>query len=102
MGRYKVDFRPPSSLRSKLGFKNKVYHAGYNDSENTVNISRVDSIFVGVDTLNESQVYGKLNSVIYSFFPNVLPGHKIVENPINLIFLPLNTHTINKVTVRLI
>jgi hypothetical protein len=26
-GRYKVDFRPPNSLRSVLGFKNRVYHA---------------------------------------------------------------------------
>jgi hypothetical protein len=35
------------------------------------------------------------------FFPNVSPGYKIVENPVNLVFLPVNTHSIDKVTVRL-
>jgi hypothetical protein len=34
-GRNKVDFRPPRSI---LGFRKRVYHAGYNESENIVNI----------------------------------------------------------------
>jgi hypothetical protein len=99
--RYKVDFRPPNSLRSVLGFENRVYHAGFNESENIVDILTVNSIFVEVDIINGSYVNGKLSSIIYSFFPNVSSGYKIVENPINLVFLPLNTHSIDKVTVRL-
>jgi hypothetical protein len=47
-GRYKVDFRHPSSLRSLLGFKNRVYHAGYNESENILNILTVNGVFVEV------------------------------------------------------
>jgi hypothetical protein len=100
-GRYMVDFRHPNSLRSLLGFKNRVYHAGYNESENIVNILTVNSIFVDVDIINGSYVNGKLNPIIYSFFPNVSPGYKIIENPVNLVFLPLNTYSIDKVTVRL-
>jgi hypothetical protein len=100
-GRYKVDFRPPHSLRSVLGFKNRVYHAGFNESEKIVNILTVNSIFVEVDIINGSYVNGKLSPIIYSFFPNVSPGYKIVENPINLVFLPANTHSVDKVTVRL-
>jgi hypothetical protein len=100
-GRYKVDFRPPNSLRSVLGFKNRVYHAGFNESKNIVNILTVNSIFVEVDIINGSYIMGKLSPIIYSFFPNVSPGYKIVDNPINLVFLPVNTHSIDKVTVRL-
>lgn len=29
------------------------------------------------------------------------PGYKIVESPINVVSLPLNTHTIDKITVGL-
>ena len=99
--KFKVDFRPPTSLRSVLGFNNKVYHAEYNESENIVNILTVNSVFVEVDLINGSYVNGKLSPIIYSFFPNVSPGYKIIENPLNLVFLPLNTHSIDKVTVRL-
>jgi hypothetical protein len=100
-GQYKVESRPPNSLRSVLGFKNRVHHAGYNELENIVNILTVNSVFVEVDIINGSYVNGKLSPIIYSFFPNVSPGYKIVENPVNLVFLPLNTHSIDKVTVRL-
>jgi hypothetical protein len=84
-----------------LGCKNRVYHAGFNESVNIVNILTVNSIFVAVDIINRSYVNGKLSPVIYAFSPNASPGYKIVENPINLVFLPLNTHSIDKVTVRL-
>jgi hypothetical protein len=96
--RYKVDFKPYNSLRSVLGFNNKVYHAGYNKSENIVNILTGNSIFVEVDIISGSYVNGKLNPIIYLFSPNVSPGYKIIENPVNLVFLPLNTHSIDKVS----
>lgn len=99
--RYKVDFRPPNSIRSLLGFRNRVFHAGYNESENIVNILTVNNIFVEVDMINGNYVNGKLNPVIYSFFSIVSPGYKFVENPIHLVSLSLNTHTVDKVTVRL-
>jgi hypothetical protein len=53
-GRYKVVFRPPNSLRSVLGFKNRVYHAGFNESEHIVNILTVNSVFVEVNIINGS------------------------------------------------
>lgn len=72
--RYRVDFIPSSSLRSVLGFKNGVYHAGFNESENNVKILTVNSIFVDVDIINGSYVNGKLSPFIHSFFPKVSPG----------------------------
>jgi hypothetical protein len=68
---------------------------------NIVNILTVNSVFVDVDIINGIYVNGKLSPNIYSFIPNVSPGYKIAENPVNLVFLPLNTHFIDKVTVRL-
>ena len=41
---YNVDFRIPNSFNRILGFKNKVYHAGVNTSENIVDILPVNSI----------------------------------------------------------
>ena len=36
---------------------------------------------------------------IYSFFPKVSPGYKIIESPVNLIYLPLTLDTIDSLTV---
>jgi hypothetical protein len=60
-GRYMVDCWPPYSLRSVLGFKNRVYQAGFNESEKIINILIVSSIFVEVDIINGSYVNGKLS-----------------------------------------
>jgi len=36
-----------------------------------------------------SYVKGRTQNTIYSFFPNVSPGYKIVKNPRNLAYLPV-------------
>ena len=32
------------------------------------------------------------------FFPNVSPGYKITETPVNLVYLPITSDTINNIT----
>jgi hypothetical protein len=46
---YKVEFRYSNSFNRILGFKNRVYHAGVNTSENIVDILPVNSIFITID-----------------------------------------------------
>ena len=41
---YHVDFRPPNSISSILGFSNKLYKSKFQESENTVNILNINSI----------------------------------------------------------
>jgi hypothetical protein len=75
-GNYKVDFREDNSINILLGFADKVYHAGYHESENIVNILTLNSILVELGIINGSYVKGSRKPVIYSFFPNVSPGYK--------------------------
>ena len=96
---YKVDFRVTNSFNKILGFKSKVYHAGVNTSESIVDILPVNSIFIALDLINGSYVNGTKKSVIYSFFPNVEPGFKIVETPPNLVYLPVNKNEISSIEV---
>ena len=49
----------------------------------------VNSIFVHVNVVNGSIVNGKQEPVIYTFFPKVSPGYKIIQNPKNPIYLPV-------------
>jgi len=51
---------------------------------------------VNVDVIRGSYVNGKTQNTIYSFFPNVSPRYKIVENPRNLVYLPVILDKISK------
>ena len=95
-GDFQVDFRVRNSISSVLGFQNQVYKEGIHESQNVVNILSINSILVNVDVIGGSYVNGRTQNTIYSFFPKVSPGYKIVENLRNLVYLPVILDKINK------
>jgi len=99
--KYLVDFTTENSIRSVLGFKSLVYTHGYNESENIVNIVSVNSLRVTSDIIGSSYSNGSTENIIYSFFPNVGPGYKIIEVPVNLVYLPLTLSTISSMETKL-
>ena len=98
---YRVDFSVSNSVRTVLGFNARAYSEGYHESENIVNILTLNSILVEIDIINGSYVNGRQEPVIYSFFPNVAQGYKIVETPLNLVYLPVCGSNISSLTVKL-
>ena len=91
---YQVDFNHQNSLAKVLGFTE-----GFSESENVVNILSINSILVNIDIISGSYVNGTTKSTIYSFFPKVSPGYKIIESPVNLVYLPLTLDTIDSLAV---
>ena len=89
--KYQIDFSETNSIGSTLGFGPIILQHGYNESQEIVNIMKLNSILVNVDFISGSYVKGSQFPVIYSFFPNVSPGRKIIERPNpSLIFYPVN------------
>ena len=73
---------------------------GYHESPNVVDIMKINSILVNVDIISGSYVNSSQSPVIYSFFPNVAPGRKIVERPNpSLIYYPINRFNIDSIRV---
>ena len=95
----KVDFRRYNSINSLLVFDSKLYTSGFNESENMVNILTINSILVYIDIISGSYVNGSTQPTIYSFFPDVSPGYKIIENPHNLLYFPITSDTIHSITI---
>ena len=93
---YQVDFSHQNSLAKVLRFTNAKYMGGFHESENVVNILSINSILVNIDIIAGSYVNGTTKNTIYSFFPKVSPGYKIIETPINLVFLPITLDTIDR------
>ena len=79
-----IDFTHPSSINTILGFDCGYYGRSTSEkytSRNDIDILSVNSIYVNCDLITNSYVNGVVAPVIYSFFPNVAPGYKVVETP---------------------
>lgn len=98
---YQVDFTQANTLRSILGFNSQVYGAGEHESEQIVDILKVNSILVSLDIVENSYVDGKLQPSIFSFFPNVAPGYKIVEKPVNVVYSKIIKNSINSIEFKI-
>ena len=96
---YEVDFRKDKSINSLLEFDSNLYTSGFYESENMVNILTINSMLVNIDIISGSYVNGSTQPTIYSFFPDVSPGYKIIENPQNLLYLPITLDTIHSITI---
>ena len=64
-----------------------------------VNILTINSILVNIDIISGSHVNGSTQLTIYSSFPDVTPGYTIIENPHNLLYLPITSDTIQSITI---
>jgi hypothetical protein len=100
-GQFRVDFTTDNSIRTVLGFERKAYTAGYHESENIVNIININSLRVTCDIIGASYSNGKTENTIYSFFPDVGPGYKIIEVPTNLVYLPITLNKISSMETKL-
>ena len=70
---YQVDFNHQNSISNILGFTGAKYTEGFHESENVVDILRINSILVDIDIISGSYVDGTTKSTVYSFFPKVSP-----------------------------
>ena len=96
---YQVDFNHPDSLGKVLGFKGTKYTGGFHELENVVDILSINSILVNIDIISGSCVNGATKNTIYSFFPKVSPGYKIIESLVNLVYLPITLDTIDSINI---
>jgi hypothetical protein len=92
---YMVDFWALNSIGKVFGFDRRKYTEGYQESENIVDIMSVSNLRVTSDIIGASYSNGTTGNIVYSFFPNVGPGYKIIETPRNLIYLPITLSTIS-------
>ena len=94
-----VDFRRYNSINSLLGFDSKHYSSRFHESENMVNILTINSILVNIYIILGSYVNRSTQLTIYSFFLDVSPGYWIIENPNNLLYLPITAYAIHSITI---
>jgi len=97
-----VDFNINNSLASVLGFDKILLNDGEHMSTKLVDIMDITLLKVMVNTIEGSYNNGQTEGAIYTFFPGVAPGYKIMEKPANPIYLPVSTQKITTFNVSLV
>jgi hypothetical protein len=101
--RYSVNMGE-STIRTLLGFNARILNGlSYQEGDNPVNILSINSILVTCNLIGGSYKDGISQPIIYSFFPDVSPGEKVIESPRNLVYLPItSTGSIGQIDIRLL
>ena len=74
-----------------------IHGLGDHEGSSVVQILRVNSVFVNCDVITGSYVSASQKTVLYSFFPNVPPGYKVIETPGTPIYLPVSQNSIESI-----
>lgn len=98
-----IDFRSSDSIGELLGFTSELLPAETTHCSDktvkilSVNVVRVESNVTSGAYLNDQKVH-----TIYSFFPSVPPGFKIIERPTTIIYLPVTARSIDHLQIRVV
>ena len=95
-----VEF-PHHSLRSVLGFEKEIYEPDLHISEGIPQITSINMINVECNIVSGSFRNGEKSHTLYSFYPGAPTGYKLIEKPLNILFLPVTVREISNITLRL-
>ena len=90
------------SMRSVFGFKAGKYEAVTQKrfvSDFNVEILPINSILVQCNLVGQSYLNGVLAPIVHTFFPRANPGEKIIETPVEYIYLPVSSDVIRRISV---
>ena len=98
-----IDFDVDNSIGPLLGFDKKKLKANRTvESDHTAKITKVNSILVKCNVTTGNFKNGVSDHILYQFFPNAPPGYKIIESPINVIYLPILTNILTYVELQIL
>lgn len=99
---YSVDFQPEDSLRDILGFDKIVLDGGYEHlGIKEADFVKCHTIRIHCNLTSGSYTNEEPSHLLHEFTVKVAAGYPILEDPKEAIFLPVNTTTINNITLTL-
>lgn len=88
------------SIEKLLGFTvDKLEGVGTHEGQKIIDIMTVNSIFVQCGIIEGSYLNGSQRPILYSFFPDVAPGYKLVEEPKTVVYFPVSVPVVSDVHV---
>lgn len=98
-----IYFDKERSIGSLLGFSKKILNKNKEyKSDKTIDITKTNTILVDCNIVSGSYINDVSAHTLHQFSLNVSPGYKITEAPANVIYLPVNTRTINTIVLKVV
>jgi hypothetical protein len=97
----KFDFENQDAIDALLGFPSRVRSADkLHNSDKVVYTFKTNVIQIDCNIVSGTNKNGRQGYTLHEFFPRVSSGYKIVEVPREVIYLPVNTRTVDNLNVR--
>lgn len=98
-----VNFNVNNSIGQLLGFQNVKLEANkWYESITPVSILPLSVIRIECDLVQGTYNNGSPSHIIHEFVPDVSPGHRYIEKPQNIIYLPVNKYCISSLSVKIL
>lgn len=99
----RIYFDKDRTIGSLLGFSKRVLEPNEEySSDKTIDITKINTIIVECNIVTGSYINNISAHTLHQFSLNVSPGFKITESPVNVIYLPVNTTSLNTIVVKLV
>lgn len=98
-----IYFNKERSIASLLGFSKKILQKEKEyQSDKTIDITKTNTLLIECNIVSGSYINNDSAHTLHQFSLNVSPGYKITETPTNVIYLPVNTRSINTIILKVI
>lgn len=95
----RIDFTKNNTFKDLLGFRSKELNKVYNLADDTAQITTASSILLKCSIIQGSYHNGEESNILFSFPSYLVPiGYKINIVPPTMVYLPVITNVINKIT----
>lgn len=98
-----IDFTQSNSIGSLLGFSSRILEPSkLHESDTRIEINRINTIRVECSIITNSYFNNESVHTLHEFYPKVEAGYKIVESPLNVIYLPVTVGTIHTISLKFV